>query len=342
MGGWRQSASEGGAGRSCGIDAYIGVDRNTTLRQPASGAVDASIAGRQRRVASLAGRQKGNVTRSQLLTCGVPARTVDNWISTGRLVRKHPGVYRLGHDAAPPFADELAAVMACSPRAFLGDASAACLWRMLQLAEPPRPITVLLAGRSLRAKRGIRIRRTRSLLDDETTTHHGIPVTTPARTLLDLAATAPIRTLERAFNETQVQNLTTPAALLPLLARHPRHRGSKALRALIDPAGSKGITRSEAERRLLDLIRASGLPLPRANVKLGPYEVDFLWREQRLVVEVDGFRYHSSRTAFERDRARDAALAARGYRVVRVTWRQLVEEPYAVVARLAQAIGSAA
>ena len=280
--------------------------------------------------------------RSQLLTCGIPARTVDNWVASGRLIRIHPAVYRLGHDAAPPFADELAAVMACSPAAFLGDASAACLWRMLQPRESPRPITVLLAGRSLRPKPGIRIRRTRSLPGDETTIQDGIPTTTPARTLLDLAATAALRTLERALNEAQVLRLTTPSALLPLLTRHPRHRGTKALRALIDPAGTQGLTRSEAERRLLALIREAGLPLPRANVKLGRFEVDFLWAKQRLVVEVDGFRFHSTRAAFERDRARDAELAALGYRVVRVTWRQIVQEPYAVVARLAQAVGSAA
>jgi very-short-patch-repair endonuclease len=293
------------------------------------------------RIGQLAGRQKGNLTRRQLLAVGLGADAIDNWVKSGRLIVKHRGVYRLGHDAAPPFADELAAVMACSPSAFLADANAAHLWRLLQPAEPPRPITVLLAGRSLRAKPGIRVRRTRSLPTDETTTHDGIPTTAPARTLLDLAATASSRTLERALNEAQVLKLTTPPRLLPLLARHPRHRGTKALRALVDPAGTRGFTRSEAERRLLALIRAAGLPLPRANVKLGPYEVDFLWPAQRLVVEVDGFRYHSSRVAFERDRARDAELAALGYRVVRVTWRQIAEEPYAVVARLAQAVGSA-
>jgi very-short-patch-repair endonuclease len=102
--------------------------------------------------------------------------------------------------------------------------------------------------------------------------------------------------------------------------------------------GNPAFTRSEAERRLLALIRAAGLPPPRTNVHVGPYEVDFLWPAHRLVVEVDGFAFHSSRAAFERDRRRDADLQARGLRVTRVTWRQLEREPHAVVARLAAAL----
>jgi very-short-patch-repair endonuclease len=174
----------------------------------------------------------------------------------------------------------------------------------------------------------------------ERTIHDGIPVTTPARTLLDLAATVDARTLERALNEAQVLRLTTPSALLPLLTQHSRHRGARALRALAEPDRTR-MTRSEAERRLLKLTRTAQLPTPRTNARLGPFEVDFLWAEHRLIVEVDGFQFHSSRDAFERDRARDSELVARGYRVVRVTWRQIVRDPYAVVGRIAQALGSA-
>ncbi|MGI8461988.1 MAG: endonuclease domain-containing protein [Solirubrobacterales bacterium] len=113
------------------------------------------------------------------------------------------------------------------------------------------------------------------------------------------------------------------------------------LRPLVDPASEAALTRSDAERRFLALIRAAKLPLPRVNTRLGAHEVDFVWTQQRLAVEVDGFRYHSSRHAFERDRARDVDIAALGYTVIRATWHQIVDEPFALVARFAQALASA-
>lgn len=282
------------------------------------------------------------MTRRQLERCALPARTIDNWIESGRLIRKFPGVYRLGHEAAPEFADELAAVMACGQGAILSHLSAAQLWGLLPRSAQPGPIAVLLARRTSRPKPGVQIHRTRSLHSSEATIHRGVPVTTPVRTLLDLAAEVDTRTLERALNEAQVLDLTKSSDLRALLAQRRRHRGARALRALATNDGASGITRSEAERCLLALIRAAGLPIPRTNARVGPYEVDMLWPDQRLVAEVDGFRYHSSRFAFERDRARDAELTACGYRVIRVTWRQITDESFAVVARIAQALGSAA
>jgi very-short-patch-repair endonuclease len=123
-------------------------------------------------------------------------------------------------------------------------------------------------------------------------------------------------------------------------ARSPRHPGARRLRAVLAEAAPPSLTRSQAERRLLDLVRAAGLPHPRANARVRGFEADLLWPDERLVAEVDGFAFHASRRAFERDRARDAALAAAGYTVVRVTWRQLDEAPHAVVARLAAALAT--
>jgi very-short-patch-repair endonuclease len=158
---------------------------------------------------------------------------------------------------------------------------------------------------------------------------HGIPLTTPERTLLDLAAVLPQRELDRAVEQAKVLHLTTRAALL----RCPSRRGIRALeRALAD---EPRLTRSEAEQRLLELLRAADLPPPRTNVRVHGHEVDLLWPRERLIVEVDGFAFHSTREAFERDRRRDAALQARGYRVLRLTWRQIVHEPQLVVARVA-------
>ena len=154
-----------------------------------------------------------------------------------------------------------------------------------------------------------------------------------------LAATRPAREVARAVNEARVLRLVTDHSLDEQLRRYPRHRGAKALAAA---AGTnEQLTRSEAERRLLELIRDARLPEPEVNAEVLGYEVDFLWREQRLVVEVDGFAYHSTRAAFERDRRRDAALQTAGLRVLRVSWGQIADEPVALVAILARATASA-
>jgi very-short-patch-repair endonuclease len=156
-----------------------------------------------------------------------------------------------------------------------------------------------------------------------------VPLTSPERTLLDLAATTDPRTLERAVHQAR-----SSERLQEAIERHAGRPGAAALQALLDAP----LTRSEAERRLLHLIRAAGLPPPRTNVRIGRFEVDALGPAERLVVEIDGFAFHGSRAAFERDRARDAELQALGYRVMRITWRQLERGPHAVVARLAAAL----
>lgn len=167
---------------------------------------------------------------------------------------------------------------------------------------------------------------------------HGIPVTTPARTLLDLARTAPQRELEGAVEQAQLARFVTPTDLAAVL--RPRCPGAARLRRALE--AEPAFTRSEAEQRLLALVQRADIPGPRTNVHVGRYEVDALWEERRFVVEVDGFAFHSSRAAFERDRLRDAELQAAGYRVMRVTWRQLTERPEALTARLAVALTSAA
>jgi very-short-patch-repair endonuclease len=135
-----------------------------------------------------------------------------------------------------------------------------------------------------------------------------------------------------------VLRLLRRGELLAALERSGRRRGVALVRSLLRREGGPAMTRSEAERRLLGLIRKAGIPPPRTNVRIGRYEVDLLWRAERLIVEVDGYAYHSTRVAFERDRVRDAELQAAGFRVIRITWRQIVEEPLAVAARIARAL----
>jgi very-short-patch-repair endonuclease len=176
------------------------------------------------------------------------------------------------------------------------------------------------------------------LLPDQTTTLKGIPITTPPRTLLDIGLEVSPRELERAVAEAQRRRLTNRSALLSLLARYRGRAGTRPLRVLLEGSDRPALTRSEAEERLLALLRKARLPAPDVNERLGPHEVDFVWREAGLAVEVDGFAFHGDRAAFEADRRRDAELAARGFNVIRVTWRQIVDEPEATLVRIGQAL----
>ena len=227
----------------------------------------------------------------------------------------------------------MAAVLAVGDDALASHYSAAVLWEIV----PRRTVTpqVTLVGRDARGPADVRVHRIRRLDPHDATRHNNIPVTSPSRTLLDLAGQLASKDLARAVEEAQVHHLVTDHSLNEQFTRYPNHRGRPALREAIqtEPA----LTRSEAERRLLELIRAARLPTPQTNDRIGRHEVDFLWPDLNLIVEVDGYAFHSSRAAFERDRRRDAELGAQGYRVVRVTWRQLTDEPEAVVAILAVA-----
>lgn len=151
-----------------------------------------------------------------------------------------------------------------------------------------------------------------------------------------------MRDLERALDEALVRRLIDRRRLLAALARAPGRHGAAPLRALLRRDGGPTLTRSEAEERVLYLVRTAGLPRPEVNRRVEGHEVDLYWRHERLVVEIDGWRYHSSHTAFERDRRRDADLGAAGLRVMRVTWRQIVDEREALVAHLVRALMTAA
>ena len=286
---------------------------------------------------ALARRQRGVVTRAQLVGLGFDPRAIDRRLAVGRLNRLHRGVYALGPIAVPEAA-EMAAVLACGEGAVLSHRSAAALWHLLPQPAKQGPIDVTVPRSRSTHRPGIRIHRAGSLRPDEATKLRGIPITTPARTLLDLAAIVTLRELEQATAQALARSLARRSALLSLVAGHRGRSGTRSLRALLDAHERPALTRSEAEERLLAVIRKAQLPTPDVNVRLGPYEVDFLWRDAGLVVEVDGFAFHSDRVRFEADRRRDGELAARGFTVIRVTWRQIAEEPEAVLARLARAL----
>jgi very-short-patch-repair endonuclease len=300
------------------------------------------------RVHDIAARQHGVVTRQQLLEAGLTARMIFRRAAQQRLVRVHRGVYRIG-PVMSLHARDMAAVLACGADAVLSGWSAVRLWQLpsppaalAQLREPG-VVFVTVAGRDCGRRRGIRLRRVSVLHASEVTRRNGIPVTTAARTLLDMAADLAqhqlVRELERSVGQALRERLTTTAELESLLTRHPARRGAALLRQVT--SGASAATRSQAEERMLALIRSARLPIPRVNQPVAGYIADFHWPAQRLVVEVDGFRYHTQRDRFESDRARDLDLTAIGIIVIRVTWRQLTEEASAVIGQIALALGRA-
>lgn len=285
------------------------------------------------RVARLAARQHAVVSAAQLRAEGLTRDAVRHRVRHGRLTPLHRGVYRVGPMEAP-LTRFMAAVLACGPGAVLSHRAAAFVHGFAP--EPRDPVDVTVAAGQPRSRPGIRVHRSQ-LTPNETDTASGIPATTPARTLSDLAATASPRELSRAVEEAQVQRRLDRRSLAEAVDHAAGRRGARALRAAANRS-EPSLTRSEAERRAIELVERANLPRPQSNARIGRYEVDLLWPRQRLVAEIDGFAFHGSREAFERDRARDADLTARGYRVLRLTWRQLADEPEAVAARLAAAL----
>ena len=226
------------------------------------------------------------------------------------------GVYAVGHRVVSRHGRWMATVLAAGPGAVLSHRSAAALWG-LRATSSRIEVT---APRKLRPRKGLHPHRA-VLPGDERTIHEGIPVTTPARTLLDLAAVVDRQALDRALNEAEILRLESPAALVD---RYPRKRGIATLRTLLAQSRSTP-TRNELEDRFVRFIDHHGLPRPETNTFIEAYEVDAVWREARLIVELDGYATHGTRRAFERDRTRDRRLTTAGWRVIRLTWMQLAE-----------------
>ena len=224
----------------------------------------------------------------------------------------------------------MAAVLACGPDAVLSHRDAAALWGLRPSARAAIDVTV--HGKRRDGQHGITIHRTRSLPEDERTVREGIPVTTVGRTLLDLAEVVDSRQLERACEAAERLRLFDLQEIEKLVRRHHGRRGLAAVRKVLGDIDEPPATRSELERRFLDLCGEAGLPPPRVNTQVAGFEVDVAWPEARLVVELDGHEFHRTRAAFERDRARDAAaLQVAGHHVLRVTDRRLRREPAAVI-----------
>jgi Transcriptional regulator, AbiEi antitoxin/Protein of unknown function (DUF559) len=305
-------------------DAY----RPQSAQPPGELGLDAAIA-------ELAGRQHGVVSLAQLTAMGLSARGVGHRVAAGRLHRVHRGAYAVGHALLSLKGRWMAAVLACGPDALLSHRSAAELWGLRESARAN--IDVTSPRRAGRSRSGIDIHRADTLQPQDITHVHGIPCTAVARTLLDLAEVVNRRQLERACDQADLERILDATALDDVLSRAFGRRGAPGLRAILDEnAIGQTVTRSEMEERFLSLCDRAGLPPPEVNVWLGlpgggRAQADFLWREQRLIVETDGRAAHGTRRAFEHDRRRDQRLVLASWRVIRVTWRQLTREPEELV-----------
>jgi very-short-patch-repair endonuclease len=291
------------------------------------------LEGVDRALASLAGCQHGVVARRQLLALGLRHRTIERRIARGRLHRIHRGVYAVGHRSLSAQGRWLAAVLAVGPDAVLSHRSAAALWELRPAAGARVDVTV--PGRARRRRQGVAIHVTRELRDRDCAQREGIPVTSVARTLLDLAGVFPEPQLSRAFEQAERTGQLDLRAVEDVCLRGRGRRGLGALlRVLADQRGPAPAIRSELERIFLDLCREHRVPQPRINDFVVGFEVDAVWLRQRLVVELDGYDFHRTRAAFERDRARDTALQLAGYRVLRFTHRRLRQEPATIAETL--------
>jgi very-short-patch-repair endonuclease len=223
----------------------------------------------------------------------------------------------------------MAAVLTCGDEAVASHRDAGAVWGLVRSAGTRIHVTV--PGRSRAGQPGIVVHRVRSLHPDDRAVRNGIPVTSVARTLLDFAETAREDQVRRAFEEAERQRLLDMRAVDALLERSSGRRGQRVLRAVMAESVPMEFTRTDLERAFLELCRQAGLPRPAMNVWVAGCEVDAVWPEHGLAVEVDSYEFHRTRAAFERDRKRDTALQLAGYRVLRVTDRRLVHETADVV-----------
>jgi very-short-patch-repair endonuclease len=278
-------------------------------------------------IARLAERQYGVVTRSQLIALGLGRGAIRSRLQRHWLHPLYRGVYAVGQRQLRREARWMAAVLACGPGSVLSHIPGGAHWQIVRDRGPCH----VTSPRARRSRPGIRVHEA-LLPSDEITVHEGIPITTVPRTLFDLAAVLPRRQLERAINEAELLQLWDELSLDHLLHRYPRHKGNRAVRAALQKRREGATaTKSELEEMFLALIDATGIPRPEINALVEGYEVDAVWRDARLVVELDGRGAHGTAAAFERDRERDRVLQVAGWRPVRITHRQMRDAPRVVI-----------
>jgi very-short-patch-repair endonuclease len=275
----------------------------------------------EQRIAWIAGRAHGVVARRELLGAGLSGHQIDGRIERGALIVEFPGVYRAGHRAPSVEARYVAAVKACGDGALLSGLSAAWLWGLVKGAAPAPEVS----APSERRVKGIKTRRQRNMDPRDATVWRAIPVTTVPATLVCLPSLLSFDELAKAAHEADVRHHTTPQQIEAAQARHPNAAGAKLLRAIVN--GDAPTLLSKLERGFRARLRAAQLALPVTNRPAGAHYVDCRWPDHKLTVELDSYRYHHSRHAWEQDRRRDREARARGDQMRRYTWTDVFDEP---------------
>jgi very-short-patch-repair endonuclease len=273
----------------------------------------------EQELARIATGQHGVVTRRELLAAGISSAGIERRVRKGAMIVEYRGVYRVGHRAPSIEAGYLAAVLACGDGAVLSGRAAGHLLRLVK-GPPPPPEVTAPSGRCIP---GIRTRRSRDL-GRHTTSFRGIPVTTVPRTLVDLAAVLSLDDLARACHEAGVLHRTTPGQVEAVLTTRPTSRGATKLRSVV--RGEVRVTLSKLERGFLARLKEAVLPLPETNRPAGGRRVDCRWPKHRLTVELDSYRFHNSRHAWERDRRRGREARARGDKFRRYSYGDVFED----------------
>jgi hypothetical protein len=281
-------------------------------------------------IASIARRQHGNITRRQLLALGLDDNAIDYRRRAGRLIRLHHGVYAVGHAPTTALGRAAAAVLACGREAEISHDSGISLWGWRSDWRMPFEVT----APSCHRHRGIWVHRATGLTRADIRIQLGIRVTSPARTILDVAPRLKTRrAVTRLVNDARETAHLQLSSLADVLTRFPRHPGAKLLTPFI--AAPAGPTRSEFEIAFVEFAETHGLPRPEMNVMIGGHLVDAWFATERLVVELDSYGIHWTQQSFESDRDRDADLLDRlAIPTVRVTWERMTGKPVAEAARL--------
>lgn len=289
--------------------------------------------GRERALAESATRQHGVVSRPQLRALGFGEQTIKAAIAEKRLAQLHEEVFAVGHRRVSQRGYWWAAVLAYGPDAVLSHQSAAVLWGLRRRQRGPIHVTAGRGRQGIRRRKGIWIHRGK-LRSEETTVHEGMPVTTVARTLFDLAEVGPYEELKKTAEAADRRNLLRLGELEAVCERGRGRRALRPVRRLVVELRVPAEGRSPLEIRFAEFLRRYGLPAPAQNVLVLGYEVDALWPAAKFVVELDSWEHHRDRAAFERDRARDPELLLAGYRTIRITHRRLDSEAPAIAGQI--------
>lgn len=282
----------------------------------------------EQRIAVLASRQFGVVDHRQLRKVGISRSSIKRRVAKGLLIAEYRGVYRVGHTAPSTEAKYMAAILAAGDGAVLAGRAAAHLMRLLKGAPPPPEVIT----RTERRIKGVEAKRIRDLRHNEVWTYQGIPCTTVARTLVDLASTLSADELARAVHEATVLYRTRPQQIEAVLARRPRSKGAGELRRIL--RGDTKVSLSKLESRFLEILAENGLELPETNKRVGNRYIDCRWPRRKLTIELDSYRYHATRHAWEEDRRREREARRRGDDFRRFTSGDVFDEEAALVDEL--------